>query len=458
MRFEKRIAKKILNRWVENSGKKNKSCFSRQVEYEISSMNPGVNGRKLTYAHYMEKLCLCIKILVAGVVLILLYVVSAHTSPVLAEGRLLERNPVGSSEKTVILDAQVGDVSVEDLPIPISQMVLSKEDALALLEEIAKQLPERILGDNTSLDYVNQPLNLMNTWEDAPVSIFWDSNQYAVLQNDGSFGKEEIPQDGAEVLLTATLAYEDISVEKQLSVKVYPPDLSEKEKLVKKLLSLVEEEEKKSKTDGYLELPDEVEDREVIWKEPKAELLPLLFLLLGVTIVAVFWGKDRELHSAYEERDRQLLLEYSEFVSKLQLLFCSGMSIRSAFYKIGTEYQKSLKKGGRKKYVCEELLLALRKMENGMSDADALDYFGKRCHLFCYKKLVSLVLQNLKRGSEGLRDALLGETKAAFEERKQTARRMGEEAGTKLLLPMMLMMGVVLVIIVVPAYFSFGGI
>ena len=64
----------------------------------------------------------------------------------------------------------------------------------------------------------------------------------------------------------------------------------------------------------------------------------------------------------------------------------------------------------------------------------------------------------MKRGSEGLREALLNETKNAFEERKQAARRLGEEAGTKLLLPMILMLGVVLIIIVVPAYFSFGGI
>ena len=93
-----------------------------------------------------------------------------------------------------------------------------------------------------------------------------------------------------------------------------------------------------------------------------------------------------------------------------------------------------------------------------MGEADALKFFAKRCNIFCYKKLVSLILQNLNRGADGLRDALMNETKMAFEERKQTARKLGEEAGTKLLLPMMLMMGVVLLIIMLPAYFSFGNI
>ena len=42
----------------------------------------------------------------------------------------------------------------------------------------------------------------------------------------------------------------------------------------------------------------------------------------------------------------------------------------------------------------------------------------------------------------------------AFEERKAKARRLGEEAGTKLLLPMFLMLAIVLVIVIVPAFLS----
>ena len=42
----------------------------------------------------------------------------------------------------------------------------------------------------------------------------------------------------------------------------------------------------------------------------------------------------------------------------------------------------------------------------------------------------------------------------AFEERKARAKRLGEEAGTKLLLPMFLMLAIVLVIVIVPAFLS----
>ena len=41
-----------------------------------------------------------------------------------------------------------------------------------------------------------------------------------------------------------------------------------------------------------------------------------------------------------------------------------------------------------------------------------------------------------------------------FEERKARAKRLGEEAGTKLLVPMFFMLAVVLVIVIVPAFMS----
>ena len=47
------------------------------------------------------------------------------------------------------------------------------------------------------------------------------------------------------------------------------------------------------------------------------------------------------------------------------------------------------------------------------------------------------------------------EAAEAFEERKADARKLGEEAGTKLLLPMGIMLIVVMIIVIVPAFLSF---
>ena len=65
-------------------------------------------------------------------------------------------------------------------------------------------------------------------------------------------------------------------------------------------------------------------------------------------------------------------------------------------------------------------------------------------------------MQNLRRGNDTLLQVLQEEAQNSFEERKNLAREMGEEAGTRLLLPMMIMLAVTMLIIIVPAYFSFS--
>ena len=47
------------------------------------------------------------------------------------------------------------------------------------------------------------------------------------------------------------------------------------------------------------------------------------------------------------------------------------------------------------------------------------------------------------------------EAETAMNERKHHARRIGEQAGTKLLLPMVMMLSVVLAILLVPAFMAF---
>ena len=53
-----------------------------------------------------------------------------------------------------------------------------------------------------------------------------------------------------------------------------------------------------------------------------------------------------------------------------------------------------------------------------------------------------------------MQQLLKKEVEDAFEERKRIARKKGEEAGTKLLIPMVMMLAVVIAIVAVPALMS----
>ena len=96
----------------------------------------------------------------------------------------------------------------------------------------------------------------------------------------------------------------------------------------------------------------------------------------------------------------------------------------------------------------EEMLITCHEIESGVGEARAYERFGERCGLHRYRKFCSLLVQNLRKGTRGLVQLLEQEVSDAF------AEKSGEEAGTKMLFPMMMMFGIIIVIIMVPAFLS----
>ena len=90
-------------------------------------------------------------------------------------------------------------------------------------------------------------------------------------------------------------------------------------------------------------------------------------------------------------------------------------------------------------------------MENGRPESQAVSRFGDRCQLNEYRRLASILGQNRHTGMKNLQELLAQEMDAAWEQQKQAAKRLGEEAGTKLLVPLFLMLLVVMVLVMVPA-------
>ena len=235
-----------------------------------------------------------------------------------------------------------------------------------------------------------------------------------------------------------------------------PPDYSEEEVWKKKIYDMLTSQEEKNRYEERMELPESIEGEKLIWSEKIEDNSGYLFLLICVGAGAVYLLQERRLREKVEDRNRQMLMDYPQLISKLMLYLGAGMTIRNAFQRIAAHYHKEKQEGGDYRYVYEEMLLACHELDGGISETSAYEHFGKRCRLPQYTKLVNILIQNLRKGSSGILDALRQEAKNAFEERKNMARKLGEEAGTKLLLPMMLMLGIVMILIIIPAYFSFS--
>lgn len=107
---------------------------------------------------------------------------------------------------------------------------------------------------------------------------------------------------------------------------------------------------------------------------------------------------------------------------------------------------------GKKAY--EEMVNVMYKISGGTSEGECYEEYGIRCNLSEYRKFGMMLSQNLRKGTRGLTELLEREAEDAFEQRKNLAKKAGEEAGTKLMIPLFLMLIIVFAIVIVPAFFS----
>ena len=72
------------------------------------------------------------------------------------------------------------------------------------------------------------------------------------------------------------------------------------------------------------------------------------------------------------------------------------------------------------------------------------------------RRLISILNRNLEKGTRDVCEMLEEEAREAWEIRKNQAKKAGEEAGMKLLFPMMLLFILILVMLLFPAVQSFS--
>lgn len=166
--------------------------------------------------------------------------------------------------------------------------------------------------------------------------------------------------------------------------------------------------------------------------------------MLSVAAVAAAFAVpflvDTSLKEAIEKRRRSIQMEFPEFVNKLTLLVNAGMTISKAWEKIINENRKA-------HILYEEMRYALMEIKAGKPEAVAYEEFARRCRVKEVTKFVSVIVMNLKRGGAEVVPVLKAQGDECWEMRKNAARQLGEEASTKILIPLMIMfMGIVLIV------------
>lgn len=367
----------------------------------------------------------------------------------------LKRNAHGEGIKEETLYVQFTTESgslEEEMTLCVEAQAYTQEEAYAWIDQAIARLPEVILGGNVSFDRITEDMNLVKQIDDIPVSIEWISGDYRLMDNSGAIMASELPEDGTLCMLTAKVSCEGYEKDCTLYICLHPHELGYAEQIRRDLEEALQRAGEESRTEEYFKLPESVNGQDIVWVR-KGKDNSVIFLALAVVLaVAIRYAMDKDVHKKVVDRQEQMSRDYPELISKLVLYMGAGMTIRGAVHRIAAEAKKH---PGR--WIYEEVVRICHEMDSGISESAAYLNFGKRCKDPHYVRLSMLLSQNLKKGNAGLISLLEKESEEAFEERKRNARKYGEEAGTKLLLPMLLMLLIVMVVIMVPAFVSFGN-
>lgn len=169
---------------------------------------------------------------------------------------------------------------------------------------------------------------------------------------------------------------------------------------------------------------------------------PVFSVLLAGTMYS---GVKSKLKSRRED----IMSDFPQVVTEIALLTSSGMEMFRAWREVSKEHKGTLYREMRQ--TSAELF------EYGVEPSLAFENFIRRCGTKETARLGTSILQNLTRGNAELSNFLTELSREAWEERKHNARRLGETAESKLMLPMMIIFIGILLLIAVPVIMSLSS-
>lgn len=405
--------------------------------------------KKEIWKKYKKSICVTSVFVLLGLIILL----RPYWDPVLSENSEIVRAEPGDGTSDNAFQVEIPELEVDtDYSVKVSERELNAAEREELFEKAQKEAETSFLGNNVSVDQITEPVRLTESFADGMVQAKWEFDDYEVVNADGTINEEKISVDGNVVTATVQFKYAGYAYLYSFPFRVCKAQKSETERILALIQEKIDGQNPEAET---LKLPTQVDNYQIFWRE-HLQWDGLILIMLGVVAGILLAGTDRrnEREKA-KKRKESLVRDYPEVIGKLTLLMGAGMTASVAWRRITEGYERQYEKGlTRKREVYVEMIQTLRDIEDGTAERVAYEKFANRCGLPQYKKMASLMNQNLKKGAGSTIEQLDYEAREAFEMRKSLAKKYGEEAGTKLLGPMMMMLAIVIVILMFPAFLS----
>ena len=363
------------------------------------------------------------------------------------ENRLIRNEPGEGDYQESLNYIEEDSGEKGQIVLNLQERTLTAAEWKEILPEAEKEA-EEVFRNGQQADHVSGQVVLCERVKNGLISVEWKLEPDIWIDLQGNIEEENL-FPGQVVNATAILSNGKNQAEYSFPICLYPSENQNETNLGKKIEQYLYNQNAEEKE---VELPQNMDGVALRWEEETEKPL-VIFLFLGIfAAVVILWSGKKEQQDAKKRWEEELVKDYPEMVSRLGLLLEAGMSLRQAWKKLTDTYESKRKKQRLPKRAgYEEMLLTRRELEDGMGESLAYERFGERCGLASYRRFASILTQNLKKGTVGIGRILAKESEDAFSQRKTMAQRLGEEAGTKLLFPMLMMMVVIMVILVVPA-------
>lgn len=390
------------------------------------------------------------KVLLAGGVLVSVLAVSGiysgrqETSLVRLSRPSVEEGKLPQSLVVVREDGSRSEINVN-----VNPRKYSLEEVEVIFEQVLERLPELIKGQNPSLTQIQYDLILPDSLDNLGVDLIWQSTSLEVIGSSGKLREDRVQSEAVQVNLQVTMSLQGHNRTEEIILYVLPPEgMTWEERLAQELIRL------EAAADGQeqFELPVKFEGEEIAFVQQTDTSKQIAVALLPMVITLFFYMKEEKVkENQQKQRQEQITADYPELVVKMTVLYQAGMSMRNVWERIAADERK---KGEKLRPIYEEVSFACNSMADGVPETEAYRQFGRRCSTAGCLKLGNMLAGNVRRGTRHLTAMMAEESARAWEQRKHLARRSGEKAGTKMLLPMFMMFGVVLAMVVVPAFYG----
>lgn len=388
-----------------------------------------------------------------GMVYVLVFLIALYMD--MQNGRL--------EDGSVVYRDEVGGESVD------VDLCLDADNALKNYDVTIEVEPRRVTEEEAEIYFSNvieciqddfsdilKSVPLQNSYAEGIVEAEWNFSPTGIVGMDGTVLYEKIPEDG--LLMTATVILECGAYEKihRFPFELDKPKLTLQEKMEQELSTWIEEQQNMEGV-GTFQLPKELGGISVEWSEKREFLSVKIVFLEIVSVFLLLFAKKKEQEEAEKKKRQKMELQYPDIVNQLLILLEAGMATRQAWHRIAYQYKEK-----QKRHLVEEsdvytaILQLDRRLQEGEKERAAYEGFARELDVMCYRRLIRLLVNNLEKGSKDICKQLSLEAKEAYNQRLLLAKKLGEEASTKMLVPMMFMMVLVMVIVMAPAIIGFS--